>query len=133
MMRSIPPASSLLAEMPVPAPPPMIGSPRATLARRRLTMAARELVTRDEDAAAAFFGLMAGGSYPSSSPGLSPEGSNASACKPTLASACREHLRPDFRCDAIVPRTTATFALEPPTRCVQHPESDQGWTAPASR
>src|SRR5262245_55558687 len=32
-MRSIPPASSHLAESPVPAPPPMIGSPRRIMAR----------------------------------------------------------------------------------------------------
>src|SRR5215216_2385507 len=32
-MRSMPPASSHLAERPVPAPPPMIGSPRAAMAR----------------------------------------------------------------------------------------------------
>src|SRR5262245_22326205 len=31
--RSIPPASDILAEMPVPAPPPTIGLPAATLAR----------------------------------------------------------------------------------------------------
>src|SRR5262245_60240528 len=31
--RSIPPASDILAEMPVPAPPPTIGLPTATLAR----------------------------------------------------------------------------------------------------
>src|SRR6478752_7350018 len=31
-MRSMPPASSHFAESPVPAPPPMIGSPRATMA-----------------------------------------------------------------------------------------------------
>src|SRR5262249_319309 len=30
-MRSMPPASSHLAESPVPAPPPMIGSPRLTI------------------------------------------------------------------------------------------------------
>src|SRR5262245_29071340 len=56
MMRSIPPASSLLAEMPVPAPPPMIGSPRATLARRRFRMPERELSV----AGAAFFDPMVG-------------------------------------------------------------------------
>src|SRR5215207_4327706 len=32
-MRSMPPASSHFAERPVPAPPPMIGSPRAAMAR----------------------------------------------------------------------------------------------------
>src|SRR5271154_6890164 len=32
-IRSTPPASSHLAESPVPAPPPTIGSPRATIAR----------------------------------------------------------------------------------------------------
>src|SRR4051794_12455201 len=31
-MRSMPPASSHFAERPVPAPPPMIGSPRAAMA-----------------------------------------------------------------------------------------------------
>src|SRR5262249_39543364 len=35
MIRSIPPASAHLALMPVPAPPPMIGLPAATWARRR--------------------------------------------------------------------------------------------------
>src|SRR5262249_4579502 len=35
MMRSIPPASAHLALIPVPAPPPMIGLPAATWARRR--------------------------------------------------------------------------------------------------
>src|SRR3954452_16012159 len=42
-IKSIPPASSHLADRPVPAPPPTIGSPRATLARRRATMLSREL------------------------------------------------------------------------------------------
>src|ERR1700720_3851252 len=32
-MRSMPPASSHFAERPVPAPPPMMGSQRATMAR----------------------------------------------------------------------------------------------------
>src|SRR5690606_5750066 len=32
-MRSMPPSSSHFAESPVPAPPPMIGSPRAIIAR----------------------------------------------------------------------------------------------------
>src|SRR5262245_47564176 len=32
-MRSMPPASSHLAESPVPAPPPMIGSPRSIMVR----------------------------------------------------------------------------------------------------
>src|SRR5215467_8635758 len=41
MMRSMPPASSHLAERPVPAPPPMIGSPRAIMPRRRLRMSLR--------------------------------------------------------------------------------------------
>src|SRR5262249_53601579 len=35
MMRSMPPASAHLALMPVPAPPPMMGLPAATWARRR--------------------------------------------------------------------------------------------------
>src|SRR5687768_7462875 len=35
MMRSTPPRSENLAEMPVPAPAPMIGSPALTRARRR--------------------------------------------------------------------------------------------------
>src|SRR5687768_13502788 len=34
-MRSMPPASSHLADRPVPAPPPTMGSPRAILARSR--------------------------------------------------------------------------------------------------
>src|SRR6516225_2420098 len=34
-MRSMPPASSHFAERPVPAPPPMIGWPRATMSRKR--------------------------------------------------------------------------------------------------
>src|SRR5436309_2003189 len=42
-IKSIPPASSHLADRPVPAPPPTIGSPRATLARRRARMPSREL------------------------------------------------------------------------------------------
>ena len=40
-----PPASSLLAERPVPAPPPMIGSPRATCSRNRFRMPCLELST----------------------------------------------------------------------------------------
>src|SRR5688500_18723419 len=43
MMRSMPPASSALADRPMPAPPPMMGSPRAILARKRFRMAEREL------------------------------------------------------------------------------------------
>src|SRR5580765_5682756 len=43
MRRSMPPASSLTAESPVPAPPPIIGSPRATCSRNRLRMPVREL------------------------------------------------------------------------------------------
>src|SRR5262249_33376037 len=35
MIRSMPPASAHLALMPVPAPPPIIGLPAATWARRR--------------------------------------------------------------------------------------------------
>src|SRR5205085_759142 len=35
MIRSMPPASAHLALSPVPAPPPMIGRPAATWARRR--------------------------------------------------------------------------------------------------
>src|SRR5438477_5046766 len=41
----MPPASSHLAEMPVPAPPPMTGSPAATLARKRLRIPALLLST----------------------------------------------------------------------------------------
>src|SRR5690349_18532545 len=40
-MRSMPPASSHLAERPVPAPPPTMGSPRAIFARRRLRISVR--------------------------------------------------------------------------------------------
>src|SRR3982074_3602113 len=40
-IRSMPPASSHLAESPVPAPPPTIGSPRATMARNFLRRSAR--------------------------------------------------------------------------------------------
>ena len=39
----MPPASSLFAERPVPAPPPMMGSPRATCSRNRLRMLCLEL------------------------------------------------------------------------------------------
>src|SRR6516164_6872519 len=35
MIRSMPPASAHLADRPVPAPPPMMGRPAATWARRR--------------------------------------------------------------------------------------------------
>src|SRR5438105_1332929 len=42
MIRSIPPASAHLALRPVPAPPPTIGSPAATLARNRSSNALRE-------------------------------------------------------------------------------------------
>ena len=41
----MPPASSLFAERPVPAPPPMIGSPRAICSRNRLRMPCLELST----------------------------------------------------------------------------------------
>src|ERR1051325_5163446 len=41
MIRSIPPASAHLALIPVPAPPPMIGLPAATWARRRLRDSSR--------------------------------------------------------------------------------------------
>src|SRR6516225_1619115 len=41
MIRSMPPASAHLALMPVPAPPPMIGLPAATWARRRLRHSSR--------------------------------------------------------------------------------------------
>src|SRR5438093_13601487 len=41
----MPPASSLTAESPVPAPPPIIGSPRAICARNRFRMPCRELST----------------------------------------------------------------------------------------
>ena len=37
-MRSMPPASSHFAESPVPAPPPMIGSPRRIMARNFLRL-----------------------------------------------------------------------------------------------
>src|SRR5262249_52213631 len=37
----MPPASSHLADRPVPAPPPMIGSPRSLLPRNRLRMSLR--------------------------------------------------------------------------------------------
>src|SRR5262245_44140659 len=40
-IRSMPPASSHLAERPVPAPPPMIGSPRAILPRSLARMSWR--------------------------------------------------------------------------------------------
>src|SRR4051794_38827979 len=41
-IRSMPPASSHLALMPVPAPPPMIGRPAATFVRSRSTIVARD-------------------------------------------------------------------------------------------
>src|SRR5215216_6402696 len=41
----MPPSSSLFADRPVPAPPPMIGSPRAIWALKRCRMAVRELST----------------------------------------------------------------------------------------
>ena len=41
MMRSMPPASAHLAQMPVPAPPPMIGRPAATWARSRARHSSR--------------------------------------------------------------------------------------------
>src|SRR6516165_9366508 len=44
-IRSMPPASSHLAEMPVPAPPPTMGRPAATLARRRWRIADRLVST----------------------------------------------------------------------------------------
>src|SRR5687767_1643502 len=40
-IRSMPPASSHLADMPVPAPPPMMGRPLAALARRRVRISVR--------------------------------------------------------------------------------------------
>src|SRR5436305_12078968 len=40
-MRSAPPSSSPLAEMPVPAPAPIIGSARAFMARKRARMSER--------------------------------------------------------------------------------------------
>src|SRR6476660_3670808 len=40
-IRSAPPSSSPLAEMPVPAPAPMMGSPRAFMARKRARMSER--------------------------------------------------------------------------------------------
>src|SRR6476620_6446068 len=40
-IRSAPPSSSPLAEMPVPAPAPIIGSPRAFMARKRARMSER--------------------------------------------------------------------------------------------
>src|SRR4051812_8190068 len=43
MIRSIPPASAHLALRPVPAPPPMIGRPSATLRRNRSRISARVL------------------------------------------------------------------------------------------
>src|SRR5664279_4984133 len=42
-MRSMPPASSHLADRPVPAPPPMIGRPAAILARKRSSSVARAM------------------------------------------------------------------------------------------
>src|SRR4029079_6202559 len=41
MMRSMPPASSHLAESPVPAPPPMIGSPWGIIAGTRASSSSR--------------------------------------------------------------------------------------------
>src|SRR6476620_10603095 len=43
MMRSTPPASADLAEMPVPAPAPMTGFPAAIVARRRPSAVARSI------------------------------------------------------------------------------------------
>src|SRR6478735_5064703 len=43
MMRSTPPASADLAEMPVPAPAPMTGFPAAMVARRRPSAVARSI------------------------------------------------------------------------------------------
>ena len=43
-IKSIPPASSHLALMPVPAPPPMIGTPASTFARKRSMTARRDSV-----------------------------------------------------------------------------------------
>src|SRR5688572_30946250 len=43
MMRSTPPRSENLAEMPVPAPAPMIGSPALTRARRRPSESSRAI------------------------------------------------------------------------------------------
>src|SRR5688572_23290428 len=40
-IRSMPPASSHLADMPVPAPPPMMARPLATLARKRVRISVR--------------------------------------------------------------------------------------------
>src|SRR5690349_19011123 len=42
-MRSMPPASSHLAERPVPAPPPTIGWPRAIMSRNRVRISWREM------------------------------------------------------------------------------------------
>src|SRR6202034_1368414 len=42
-MRSAPPSSSHFAERPVPAPAPMMGSPRAFIARKRARMSDREM------------------------------------------------------------------------------------------
>src|SRR5882757_3371784 len=42
-MRSIPPASSHLAESPLPAPPPMIGCPRRIIAWNFLRMSLRAM------------------------------------------------------------------------------------------
>src|SRR6476469_5279406 len=43
MMRSTPPASADLAEMPVPAPAPMTGFPAAIVARRRPSAVSRSI------------------------------------------------------------------------------------------
>src|SRR5688572_4145629 len=43
MMRSTPPRSENFAEMPVPAPAPMIGSPASTRARRRPSDSSRAM------------------------------------------------------------------------------------------
>src|SRR4029453_9232342 len=42
-MRSMPPSSSHLADSPVPAPPPMIGSRRRIMPRKRFRMASRAM------------------------------------------------------------------------------------------
>src|SRR5436190_19853337 len=63
-MRSMPPASSHLAERPVPAPPPISGLPAASLARKRssrVCLAMRGIGSRGRGSLGARRGLAPGG------------------------------------------------------------------------
>src|SRR5690606_1141187 len=60
MMRSMPPISSALAERPVPAPPPTIGSPAATMSRNLRTISARGMAAMTPPVPTAVSGAIIG-------------------------------------------------------------------------